>query len=294
MDCEAFRHLEFWLPSEDAPSAGQTKPAWLTSLVDVFGLPEQSQSYQPTYSAEVHTYTLRLIEIPLPITPRHSLIWQADKEAVGAEQSLLLRETGKPDTQLGWIDCHGMPYCLRVEEAFQLSAAIGRHADWRNSPAPFLLLKPFIGVTSPVEAKAIAQGAAAALHKLGVASTDSVRYAGPAPQTTTDAAWGVEVEQFQCGEHVLKIMAQTGSSWTCDAQGDWEFNADMAWESLGRLHDYPWPIPCHSIRTRDPFKNFPEASAFAAGNREQAPPSEDAQARFPFESMRELIAQTTV
>ena len=265
-DCAAFRDRSFWHPNWELSPDEWSAQAWLEPLQSTFGLPIETVSYVDETDNVENSFELLTIEVPLPILPNVALVWRAFDET--HERDLLLRETGQPDARLGWIDTHGHPFCLHPEEATFLGSAAAKSSDWEHSSVPLLLLDQFVAITTEEQADQWATARGAALWRLGLASTADVERIGREECSDVERQLGNYRAVFQQGDDVFRIYVQAGLTWDWNDKDDWQLQAHKSFNAIGHLREFDWPCPCHSIRSRDRFKYFPEASAEVAEHNE--------------------------
>jgi hypothetical protein len=253
-------------------------------LHQTFGLPEEVRTVDPGYGDAPLTYTFRPVEIVLPVTDHAALVWSTDGGC--EERTLLLREDGHEDAQLGWFDPHAHPYCLRLDEAEALADTIASRPMWYGSAVPLLLLLPFVGITTREDAERWVRAKAGALRCLGLVAPDQPVLISDDQPNDALAEMGVERLAYECGGVRLVSSAATGLRWIVTADGDWELVAHKPWDTIRHLRQFDWPVPSNTLRARNPFRFFPEAAAKVASN--DVDPC-DAPPVFPFERMRRVL-----
>ncbi len=289
MTCTAFSDLAFWLPETLPADDQQRRRAWREALFACYGLPERVVRPDDPTSPPDETLRIREVEIVLPVTSDTALVWSCDAASTDDERSLFLRQDGHPVALLGWIDCHAHPYCLRLSEALDLSQRIAAHPEWPEAAIPFLLLKPFVAITTRQEADQAAQALFAALGQLGLAEPGKVESLGPAPASEVERLGWLERQLYRSGGQEITIPVQNGLAWIEARDGYWELVATQPHEVLSRLHGFDWPLPCYTIRSRTPYRDFPRASEAVEKTRQSPEEKDRGRPEFPFRRFHALV-----
>ena len=241
------------------PKEQNFDPDLLAILEPHTNLIREHFSYDHPETGETVDSEWEFVRLNFPVVNGFSLIWESS--GFGEEELYL---SGETSDKIGWCDAHCHPYCLRSDEFEKIIESIDRNPEWAGSSAPFLFLAPYVGLENEDQADAILLAARERLEAMGFEDLRRQK------DRSFEDIYGY-ISHGLCSELIsFSVTVQTGSSWIYDGQ-DWSFVAHkkIAFSS----NDVTLPVPCYSMRARDPYINFPNMDS---GMDET----------FPFESFR--------